>query len=202
MALNDEENDSKHNRINEDFHDYIKIKNPYGKNEGKIVFFLSLIISVALLIAIGLLQFDEYDSYLKQRNSYLLYTGILCYAVDIGGFDIITTPLAVIIIIIFIILYKRRSLCIKRCGWKNFGLPMIVSVWNKTDRTYTSFVYGRIAFEVFRIVEGLIAKRPNAFKITLPEGVHDPTDLFKLLMRILEVIFIGISKIIVCMIYK
>ena len=71
---------------------------------------------------------------------------------------------------------------------------MIVSVWNKSDRLYTSFVYGRIAYEVFRIVQGLIGQRANSFKITLPENVTDPTDLFKLLMRVVEVIFIGISN--------
>jgi hypothetical protein len=178
---------------NKDFKDYIKLKNPYGKNEGKIILFISLMFSIALLITIALLQFDEYDSYLKLRKSYLFYTGIVCYAVDIGGFDIITTPLAVVIIIIFVFIYKRRSLCVKKCSWRNFGLPMIVSVWNKSDRIYTSFVYGRIAYEVFRIVQGLIGQRANSFKISLPENVTDPTDLFRLLMRVVEVIFIGIS---------
>ena len=163
----------------------------FGKYEGIIVAVLGIFVSIALLAVIGILQYDVYDSFLKIKNTYILYSGIVCFAVDIGGIDIVTTPVAFLLIIIFTIIYKRRSFCINRCSWKNLGLPSIVSLWKKTDRTYTAFVYGRIAYEVFRIIQGLITKPINSYKITLPDGT-DPTDLFKLLMRIFEVIFIGI----------
>ena len=71
------ESELKHQGTEDDFKDYIKLKNPYGKNEGKVILILSLIFSIALLITIALLQFDEYDSYMKLRRSYLFYTGIV-----------------------------------------------------------------------------------------------------------------------------
>jgi hypothetical protein len=169
--------------------DHIIRKNPYGKHEGIFVFLCSLFLSIAVLITIGILQYDVYDALLKIRLSYIKDGAGMCVAVDFHNFDILTTPFAAFLLIIFIFLYKRRVLCVNKCSWKHIGLPMIVSLWNKTDRTLTGIVYGRIAYEVFRIVQNLFQPDSSSI-ITLPEP--DPTGLFKLLMRIIEVILIGL----------
>ena len=68
------------------------------------------------------------------------------------------------------------------------GLPMIVSCWNKTDRIYTSIVYGAIAFNIFGIVRDSL----NGASKTLFTGVPDPSGLLTLLSRVIQMFMIGI----------
>ena len=143
------------------FIDYMEHKNLVKKYERTIIIFLSIFLSISLLIIIGLTQYDVYDGYFKQRNFYLIDGAYLCYYINLTDIDCIMTPLSVIILIIFTFLYKRRSCCLNKCTWRNIGLPMITSLWNKTDRTCTGLVYARIAFEVFRLFQNLFTGNSN-----------------------------------------
>jgi hypothetical protein len=151
---------------------------------------------MVLTITVALLQYDTYDSFLKSRYSYLDAGLIPCNVIDYDDIDYVMIPFAALLIITFIIIYKRRSFCVKKCKFKRIGLPMIISLWNKTDRSKTALVYARIAFEVFLLIQGITQGTKQLPSISLPTGVTDPTGLFNLLIKIITVLLIGISKLI------
>ena len=177
----------------EELNDFFDRKTPYGKYEGIVVFFLALLLSVALLVSVAIIQFDVYDSYFKQRYFYLIEGYIGCFYLDYSDVNLVMTPLSAFLLIIFMFLYKRRQLCTNKCNnWRNIGLPMITSLWNKTDRTKTGLVYGRIAYEVFLLIQNIAQGNPNNTGFTLPPGTKDPTGLFNLLMKVFDMLLIGI----------
>lgn len=178
----------------DDLNDHLMRKKPYGKYEEIIVSLLAVLLTISLITVVALVQYETYDSYFKSRNSYLVAEYTPCEIVDYGDINYIMTPIAVGLIIIFIILYKRRSCCLAKCKCSQFGLPMITSLWNKTDRSKTAFVYARIAFEVFLLIQGLFQGTKVLPSISLPPGVTDPTGLFNLLIKIVCVLLIGIRK--------
>jgi hypothetical protein len=145
----------------EQFSDYLNRKNIYKAYERNVILLTSLLLSISLLITIGLLQYEVYDSYFKQRYDYMIETSYLCYYINLTDIDCVMTPLSLLLIITFIFIYQRRSCCLNRCSWKNIGVPMITSLWNKTDRANTAVVYARIAFEVFRLFQNLFQGNSN-----------------------------------------
>jgi hypothetical protein len=137
----------------------MKKKYIYKQRERNVMMCLSLILTVSLLIAIGLIQYDTYDSHVKKRTSYLEHGSTLCEYVNSNENDFIMTPIAAILLIIFVLLYERRSCCLNKCNWKHIGLPMIISLWNKTERAMTGLVYARIAFDIFRAFQTFLDKQ-------------------------------------------
>ena len=158
--------------------------------------------SIVILIAIGLIQFEEYKSFhenfIKKNESFNSSFNLnppICYIVDLNGFNLLTTPFASIIMIIFIVLHKRRSLCMNRCNWKNVGLPMSISLWSKKSRINSAIVYGQISFQVFQIFEQSISSL-FGYQISVPGGtIVDPTGLYNILLIVIKVIFVGIRKL-------
>ena len=71
---------------------------------------------------------------------------------------------------------------------------MIVSCWNKSDRLFTCLTYGIIAYNVYRIIRDSIGSSQSLYTLT---GVDDPSGLLRLLLKIVEIIIIGLSKIFV-----
>ena len=132
-------------------------------------------LAIALTITVALFQYEAYDSYFKARYSYLNAGLNPCNQIDYDDIDYIMIPFAAILIIIFIFLYKRRSFCVKKFKFRNIGLPMVISLFNKTDRSKTALVYARIAFEVFLLIQGITQGTKQLPSIALPVGVTDPT---------------------------
>jgi hypothetical protein len=73
----------------------------------------------------------------------------------------VSTPLAAFLLIIFIIIYKRRVFLKNKFKYRNIGLPMTVSLWNKTDRLYSGLVFGLLAFTVFGVVKNSFLGKKN-----------------------------------------
>ena len=140
--------------------DYMNLKNKYGlkKHEYLIILCLSILLTISLLITIVLIQYDTYDSHLKKRFSYLETGDTLCKYVDSSDTDVVMTPFAGFLLIVFTLFYKRRSCCLNRCKWKNIGLPIIIGVWTKKNRMLSALVFARIAFDVFRLFQNLFEK--------------------------------------------
>ena len=92
-------------------------------------------------------------------------------------------------------MYKRREFLVKKYQFRNIGLPMIVSGWNKTDRFNTSMVYGYMAFSVFAIIYPGLS---NTSEILKNANITDITGLLKLLIKTVEVIILGFSKLLFC----
>jgi hypothetical protein len=136
----------------------MKKKYIYKQRERNVMICLSILLTVSLLISIGLIQYDTYDSHVKKRTSYLEHGSTFCENVNSNENNFIMTPIAAILLIIFVLLYERRSCCLNKCNWKHWK-PMIISLWNKTERAMTGLVYARIAFDIFRAFQTFLDKQ-------------------------------------------
>ena len=68
---------------------------------------------------------------------------------------------------------------------------MITSCWSKSNRFYTCMVYGVIAFNIFNIVKSTLNKTNAQTQLV---KVNDPSGILKLLVKITEVLCVGISN--------
>jgi hypothetical protein len=144
-------------------------KNIYVQHESKIVLSLSIILSVLILFSIGYIEYNDFNKFIPNSTDPDLDPNSN-FCKQIIEFDVVTIPIAILIIIIFIILHKRRSFCFSSFNWKNIGLPMIISSIKKSDRLFSSFIYGMIAFSVYIIFENLlIESKTSNFKGALVE---------------------------------
>lgn len=160
-----------------------------GNVRSKLVFFLSSFLCISAVLTIGLLQYDEYFAFINDRNDYIQNTKSLCKKIDISNIDIIATPIAGFLVILYIFIYKRRVFLRDKFRYRNFGIPMMVSLWNKTDRLFSAFTYGLIAFNVFGIVKGSLDGTNTLKNIST---IKDPTGLLALLYKVLQMFIVGI----------
>ena len=164
-----------------------------------ILFSISIVTSAFLVFEIGKWQYDEYENIvnnksLEQNTTYFNDTSsVLCQYINYYNINLYSTSVSVFLIILYILIYKRRVFKVKTFLYRNIGIPMIVSCWNKSDRLYTSFTYGIIAFNIYGIVRdellGSKYENQNAFKKD-----DDVFGIDALAFNIFQVILIGISK--------
>ena len=115
------------------------IKNQYrfqkleGKFRIKSIFLISCFLAISVIIIICMLQYDEYFAYINLRRSYINKTKAFCNLIEFSEIDVISTPISFLLIIIYILIYKRRVFLRNKFKYRNIGLPMIVSVWNKVN---------------------------------------------------------------------
>ena len=95
---------------------------------------ISIILAVCMTLIISFANYDQVTAVLNERYQYLNTSTSLCDSLSYGVIDLVPTPISIFLIIIYIIVYKRRSFLKDKVKYNNFGLPMIVSVWNKTNR--------------------------------------------------------------------
>jgi hypothetical protein len=161
-----------------------------GKIRSRLVIFLATFMACGAVFCIAILQYDEYLALQNDRLDYINSTEILCNLTSLANIDIISTPIAAFLILTYILIYKRRVFWRDKFHYRNIGLPMIVSCWNKTNRLYSSFVYGLIAFNVFNIAKNYLNNNRNSENLV--HNVNDPTGLLSLLVKVCEMILIGI----------
>ena len=152
---------------------------------------ISIILAVCMTLIISFANYDQVTAVLNQRYQYLNATTSLCDSLSYGVIDLVPTPISIFLTIIYSVVYKRRSFLKDKFKYNNFGLPMIVSVWNKTQRFYTSFVYGLIALQIFTMI--LSTLYGNEIELSV-KYLNDPTGLLIFLIRIAQVVLIGLSK--------
>jgi hypothetical protein len=158
-----------------------------------ILFLISIVLSIGTILVISLVNYDEVFAVKNDRLDYLNTTHSLCDNITYGVIDLISTPLAALILIFYIILYKRRVLLRNKFKYRNVGLPMIVTNWNKWNKFYTSMVYGLMALNIFEIVSSTISKSGRAY-LDIKKVNDGNTSIVKLLFTIAQVILVGISK--------
>jgi hypothetical protein len=153
-----------------------------------VIVVISIIFACCCIGIVAYMQFYTYDCLVRNDTVPLIQLELTCKTIYYGNFEIMSGPSALLIIIFYIILYKRRTFLVERFRFQHIGLPMIVSCWSKTDRFYTGILYGRIAYEVFTIFLNL---RKSIFGIDI---TIDPTGFLTLLVKIFQVLIIGISE--------
>ena len=169
-----------------------------GKLRTILIFFLSVLLSVSAIASISILQYDEYFAFVNDRSDYINATKSFCSAVNISNIDVVSTPIAAVLLLVFIVLYKRRVFLRDRFKFRNIGLPMIIPIWNKTDRLYSGFTYGTIAFNIFNVVRNYLSSNSNLNLIPF----KDPSGLMQLVIKIVEVLLIGIRYYPVLVAYR
>lgn len=160
-----------------------------GKIRSRIVFLLASFLAIGAIISVGLMQYDEYFAFINDRFEYINQTKSFCNAIGLANIDIISTPIAGALCLVYIVLYKRRLFLRDKFKYRNVGLPMLVSCWKKTDRLLSAFTYGLIAFNIFNIVKNAINSNQNSKKILT---IKDPSGILPLMVKVLEMFLIGI----------
>lgn len=155
-----------------------------------IICILSIIVTITSVVLIAVLQSDEYHAVLDDRFEYINATTSFCKVLNMSDIDIISTPIAFLLICIFAFLSKRRSLCRKKCKWPYLGLPQIIGVFSKRSRFESAIVYGAISLIVFNIINQTNEDAFAKFEVIKT----DPTGLLRLFVRIFKVLMIGLSN--------
>jgi hypothetical protein len=177
-----------------------------------IILCLSVALFCSCSVIVGYLQYQSYGEYLETVKAVsveynvtsdnvetlfiLVATGLysrrICETLKYGNFPIVTTSIALLLMIFYACICKRRSFLNNKIKCGHFGLPLIISCWNKTDRFYTSIIYGRIAYEVFDILlVTLTSSGPPLFYV---KTAIDPSGILALVMTIIKVLFVGLRE--------
>ncbi len=169
---------------------YKSFNNGDSKIKPYLLTIIPIIITAASITLIIWLQYDSYNSFINGN-----FTNVndkndgLCFEKD-NYINIISTPIAIFLILIYLFLFKRRSFLINKFKYKKIGLPMIVSCWNKENRLFSSFIYGLIALNVFEILLNTLQGKSNSSKIY---SFEDPSGLLSLFIKIIEMMLVGLS---------
>ena len=113
--------------------DHYKFKKLERKFKVKSIFFISCLLAISVVVIICVLQYDEYYANINQRYDYINQSEAFCNIIQFSEIDVISTPISFLLIIIYILIYKRRVFLRNKFKYRNIGLPMIVSVWNKVN---------------------------------------------------------------------
>ena len=133
-----------------------------GKIRSRFLFLASVILAISTVVLIGFIQYDEYTAFLSKRFDYINASRAFCNKTEISNIDIISTPIAFFLIVLFVFMFKRRVFLRGRFKYRNFGLPMIISLWDKKNRLLSCFTFGLIAFNVFGIIKSSFNGEVNA----------------------------------------
>ena len=167
-------------------------RNKLEKNYLKLIrFLLSLVLSIGTIVLISLVNYDVVSAVKNNQTKYLDSVQETCNKITYGVIDLISTPVSIALLIFYVIIYKRRVFLVKNFKYKNIGLPMITTIWNKSFRFNSAMVYGLMAQTVVEIV-GSDGTNKADNDIT---NVNDPTGIVKLLFQIAQVILVGISML-------
>jgi hypothetical protein len=142
------------------------------------------------ITAVALLQNDMIDEYQANATVSVEENRKVCYWINLFSFNVISTPLALCLIALYMLLFWRRSCCLT-CFYRRPAPPMIIHPFKKHGRFMPACVYGIMAHQVMDIVTGAIFKSGLSDELG-SEVPGDPTGLFKLLMRIVQVLTVAV----------
>ena len=176
-----------------------RIKKLEGKKRTMCLIFLSCFLALCAIVSTTLLQYDEYFAYINDRNDYIASSKEFCHKILFYNIDLVSTPIAGFLIIIYILLYKRRVLWVNKIKYRNVGMPMMVSLWSKNDRRFSAFTYGLIAFNIYTVVRNSLRGSASAHLIT---SFKDPSGILALLLKVVDMILIGVRYYPVLVAYR
>lgn len=156
----------------------------------RLIVALSIFLTFCVVLLISFLQYDEYLNFLRDRGESFKKQKLVCEIVNLAIVEIVSTPLAFLLVLMYILLFKRRVFLKDKFSYRNIGLPMIVSCWNKSDRLYSSFTYGLIAFNVFTIAKTSINHSRNLRHLL--GDFNDPSGIITLCLKLIQMFLIGI----------
>ena len=104
-----------------------------GIFRSKLVLSVSTLLAASVIIIICLLKYDDYFAYINLRDDYVKSVKSTCDGTKFLEIDIISTPIAISLLILYTIIYKRRVFLRGKFKFRNIGLPMVISVWNKVN---------------------------------------------------------------------
>jgi hypothetical protein len=87
----------------------------------------SLLLLAVCCITLGVIQYQNYERIVN--NSTNVEMQRICKIFDYGNFEIVLSSLALLIMLIYVSLFKRRSFLRNKLKTRQFGLPSIVSCW-------------------------------------------------------------------------
>ena len=127
-----------------------------GYTRSKLVLAVSVLLAASVIIIICMLKYDDYFAYINQRDDYVNSVQSTCANTKFLEISVISTPIAISLLILYTIIYKRRVFLREKFKFRNFGLPMIISVWNKVNNILilisTAVELIKISFKFFRVI--------------------------------------------------
>lgn len=159
-----------------------------GTTRSRLTTLLSMIFSLSAIGSIGILQFDEYFAFINDRTSYIQSSKGFCRSINLANINIISTTIAGVLLIFYVVLYKRRVFLRDKFKYRNFGLPMMTSMWSKKDRSLYCITYGLIAFNIFTVVRDNLLDNNNTKLLQ----VKDPSGIASLLIKVITIMLIGV----------
>ncbi|CAF0809485.1 unnamed protein product [Brachionus calyciflorus] len=145
----------------------------------------TIILFTLALTLVGIQQTETTNLILDNKNETLDDYANFCNILDYSNLNLISHPFSALLILVYMFLFWRRSCCL-RCLFARPGPPMIIHPFKKTNRLFTAVVYGAISFEVTQIVFDAILK--SSASDVYSQLVYDPSGLFKLTIRLIEVL--------------
>ena len=89
-----------------------------------VILIISSIISFLTIFFIGKIQVDIYDGYINSNMTLYSSNSTFCQDLYLANINIIASVTALPLIILYIVIYKRRVFLVKRCKFRNIGLPV------------------------------------------------------------------------------
>jgi len=101
-------------------------KNLEGNLRIKLIFLISCLLSLGSIIAICMMQYDAYFAFINQRDDYVANIKAFCSVTEYYNIDLISTPIAGALLLLYIIIYRRRVFLRNKFKYRNIGVPMIL----------------------------------------------------------------------------
>ncbi len=111
-----------------------------------------------------------------------------CLTLKPGFFsvDLVAHPFSALLIIIYFLTSKRRSLAPDGFLNGRLGFPELMSPFSKTRRFVNSLVYCLIAHEIYKVISKIIFTKDSSTSFL--DKFYDPTGLVKFILKIVEVL--------------
>ena len=183
--------DSREN-TSEVIYDSYRRKKQEGVTRSRLIFCISILMAILGISLIGILQYDEYCALINNHEDYIKRSKEFCYLTTVGQIELIRSSISTVLTFFYIILYKRRVSMRNKFKYRNIGLPMITSLWNKKDRFFNCLSYGLIAINVFnKVQQGVQELIGQGIKTWI--DFNDPTGILPLLYKLLIVLVTGLQ---------
>lgn len=150
----------------------------------------TIIFTVISLSIIGVLQGKNIISFQKNQTQKIESRMALCGKIYFSNFNIISHPIASFLVVFYMFIFWRHRFAVD-CLLARPAVPMIIHPFKKRARFMSACVYAIIAYEVMNIVEDTLTHQNHGEQDILDayaDMVPDPTGLFTLFMRLVEMI--------------
>ncbi len=99
--------------------DHYRFKKLERKFKVKSIFFISCLLAISVVVIICVLQYGEYNANINQRYDYINQSEAFCNIIQFSEIDIISTPISFLLIILYILIYKRRVFLRNKFKYRN-----------------------------------------------------------------------------------